>query len=185
VGLNTKSLHSPIALGVVRNNSVSKIKAYIGIDPGKSGAACLLAENGRYIFYDWPPKGDLFAVLKKIRQWNDYYDIQLAALELVNCGAVQGRKSAFAFGNNFGHWEMILIALEIPHIKPRPAEWQKGLVIRTDSKDPKTRAYMAVMRMYTTSIDQKLTKPKGKKILDGRVDALLIANHAKRWKEGS
>ncbi|KKN18259.1 hypothetical protein LCGC14_0957480 [marine sediment metagenome] len=159
------------------------IKAYIGIDPGKSGAACLLTETGRYIFFDWPSKDDLFNVLKKIRQWNDYYDIQLAAIELVNCGAVQGRKSAFTFGNNFGHWEMLLMALGIPHVKPRPSEWQKGLVIKTDSKDVKTRALMAVRRIYTAKIDRMLTKPKGKKILDGRVDALLIANYAKRWKE--
>jgi hypothetical protein len=50
-----------------------------------------------------------------------------AYLEQVYSSPQQGVKSAFTFGNGFGHLEMALTAAGIPFTRVRPQIWQKEL----------------------------------------------------------
>jgi hypothetical protein len=53
-----------------------------------------------------------------------------------------GVKSAFTFGNGFGHLEMALTAAEIPFSRVRPQEWQKamGCMTKGDKNVSKAKA---------------------------------------------
>ena len=78
-----------------------------------------------------------------------------------------GVKSAFTFGNGFGHIEMALTAAAIPFERVRPQVWQKALGCLTKG-------------------DKNITKQKAQemfpivKITHAIADALLIAEYNRR-----
>jgi hypothetical protein len=65
-----------------------------------------------------------------------------AYLEQVYSSPQQGVKSAFTFGNGFGHLEMALTAAGIPFTRVRPQIWQKelGCMTKGDKNITKQRA---------------------------------------------
>ncbi|MFO7877087.1 MAG: hypothetical protein R6U55_10955 [Desulfovermiculus sp.] len=142
------------------------MKAHIGIDPGQSGAVALLPVDDLPQINDWP--GDPSAAAEIIRDWSMGYQIQLVALESVHAMPKQGVASTFKFGANFGAWQGILAALGLPYLMPRPTEWQKGLVRKSDGADPKARSLAVARRLFP---DAELSKKKD----HGRADALLLA----------
>lgn len=144
-------------------------KAWIGIDPGKSGAAALIFEDGE-IVADWP--GDATGAADLLTSWRLEFQVVLVALERVHAMPGQGVKSMFTFGQNFGQWEGILAALSLPCLQPTPQEWQKGLVKASDGADTKTRALTVARRLFPDA-DLNLKKHHG------RADALLLAWWAK------
>ena len=85
----------------------------------------------------------------------------------------QGVSSTFTFGQNFGQWEGIIAAMSLPCLQPTPQDWQKGLVRKSDSEDPKARALIAARRLFP---DVDLSRKKD----HGRADALLLAWWARR-----
>jgi crossover junction endodeoxyribonuclease RuvC len=113
------------------------MKAYIGIDPGQSGAVALLPGDDPHRVEDWP--GDPSAAAEVLKGWSIEYQVQLAALESVHAMPKQGVSSTFRFGANWGTWQVILAALGLPYLMPRPTEWQKGLVRKSDGPDPKSQ----------------------------------------------
>jgi hypothetical protein len=119
----------------------------IGIDPGKSGGIA------------WKNPNDLVEVSKMPETLADLADLFLhiqdsangnhiwAYLEQVHAGVFQGGrtmgvKSAFSFGQNFGHLEMALSALRIAFVRTRPIEWQTKMKCKTggDKNISKRRA---------------------------------------------
>jgi crossover junction endodeoxyribonuclease RuvC len=144
----------------------TKNKAYAGIDPGLSGAVALLPDGELPQVEDWP--GDPSAAADIIRDWSMENEIQLVALEAVSSMPKQGVASTFKFGVNFGAWQGILSALGLPHLMPRPTEWQKGLVRKSDGADPKARSLAVARRLFPGA---ELSKKKD----HGRADALLLA----------
>lgn len=142
-----------------------KERAWIGIDPGKSGAIALIHRDGELVL-DWP--GDPASAADVLTTWRMEYRIELAALERVHAMPGQGVKSMFTFGQNFGQWEGILAALGIPHLQPGPQEWQKGLVKASDGQDTKARALTVARRLFP---DVDLSRKKD----HGKADALLLA----------
>jgi len=147
------------------------MKAVIGIDPGKSGAACLLTENLSFEFFDWPKDNDLYSVFMQLKTWRRDYQIIGAILEDVHAIYGTSAKSTFSFGTNTGHWEMALVATMISFFKPPPQTWQKGLVKKSDGQTTKERAYKVASRLFPAA---ELKGPRGGH-LDGRSDALLMA----------
>lgn len=143
-----------------------KPKAYVGIDPGQSGAVALVPDGELPQVEEWP--GDPSAATDLLRGWVLEYDIQLVALESVHAMPKQGVASTFKFGVNFGVWQGILSALGLPYLMPRPTEWQKGLVRKSDGPDPKARS-LAVARRLFPDVDLQRKKDHG------RADALLLA----------
>lgn len=148
------------------------IKAYLGIDPGASGAAALLTADGEAIVRDYPGDPSLAADL--VRAWRTEYRIELAALEAVHAMPKQGVSSMFKLGANFGAWLGILAALSIPHVLVRPQEWQRGILTKGDGTDTKARSLAAARRMWP---DLEL----GRKKDHGRADSLHLAAFARRY----
>lgn len=147
-----------------------KPRAWIGIDPGKEGAAALIFRDGQVVT-DWP--GDAAGAAELLLTWRPEYNVELVALERVGSMPGQGVKSMFSFGENFGTWQGILAALGIPHVMPRPQQWQRGLVMPSDGADPKARSLAVARRLFP---DADLSRKKD----HGRADALLLAWWARR-----
>ncbi len=143
-----------------------KIKAVIGIDPGKTGAAALLPAEGEPLIMDWP--GDPVAAAEILRDWSMEFDAQLVALESVHAMPKQGVSSTFSFGQNLGQWQGIVSALGLPCMMPRPAEWQKGMIRKADGRDTKARSLTVARRLFP---EADLSRKKD----HGRADALLLA----------
>ena len=147
--------------------------AFLGIDPGASGAVALL--SGEVVLVeDWP--GDPVAAADLLRSWLVEHDVKLCALERVASRPGQGVSSVFAFGANFGIWQGLLAALSIPYTLPTPQAWQKGVIVPSDGPDPKARALAVARRLFPAA---DLSRKKD----HGRADALLLAHHA-RMKGG-
>lgn len=153
------------------------MKAWIGIDPGKSGCLCILKENDDVIFIDWPKTNSNLDLYVAVRKSLSGLDIQKTALEKVSSMPGQGVRSMFSFGENNGSWKMLLAVLRLSYLDPTPQAWQKGIVRKSDSANAKHRSYLAASRIFPQHID-KLKGAKGG-IKDGRCDALLIAYYVK------
>lgn len=146
-------------------------KAYIGIDPGKSGAVALIHEEG-YEVFDWP--GDSTLASDIIRSWLARYNVVFAVLEKISAMPKQGVVSMFSLGQNLGIWQGILSALCIPYMMPTPRQWQKGLVDKKSGLDPKARSLTTARRLFPNA-------PLDRKKDHGRADALLLAFWAKTY----
>ena len=85
-----------------------KSKAFIGIDPGKTGAAALITHAGAHEILDYP--GDPSLIVDRFRSWKLSYEIVMAALEKVSARPGQGVVSMFTFGMRFSCWPMFLFA---------------------------------------------------------------------------
>jgi len=147
-----------------------KLKAYIGIDPGKGGALALITGDHHEV-EDYP--GDPAGVVDVLRSWAVRFDIRLAALEKVGARPGQGVVSMFSFGQNVGAYQGVLAALGIPFTTPTPRQWQKGIVDQKAGPDPKTRSLVTAKRLFP---DAELSRKKD----HGRADALLLAHWAAR-----
>lgn len=107
------------------------MKTFIGIDPGKSGGISWICD-GKACAEKMPlTLVDLWELLSGI--WAED-GVCRAFLEQVQPGGLSagkqgkmGAKSAFTFGNGFGHLEMALTALRIPFERVPPQKWQKSL----------------------------------------------------------
>lgn len=151
------------------------VKRVVGIDPGQTGAVCVLDEFGG-MFVDWA--GDPWGMAARLAEAIPPGIDTVAALERVHAMPKQGVSSTFKFGRNYGFWEGWLSARGIPCESPTPQTWQKGLVFPSDGADPKARALAVARRLYPGFAGMLVT-PRGR-ILDGRVDALLIAHWLRR-----
>jgi hypothetical protein len=90
-----------------------------------------------------------------------------AYLEQVHSSPQMGVKSAFTFGNGFGHLEMALTAAGIPFERVRPQVWQKAMGCMTKG-------------------DKNVSKRKAQELFPSLkvnhyiADALLIAEYGRR-----
>ena len=148
------------------------IKAFIGIDPGKFGAAALITQDESLVF-DWPGCPMLAASL--LKDWHLSYNIVLAAVEKVHAMPGQGVTSMFSFGQNLGQWQGILAAFGIPFLMPAPQTWQKGLVDKKAGQDTKEASLITARRLFPDAV-LHLKKHHG------RSDALLLAWWAMQQK---
>jgi len=115
---------------------------YAGIDPGKTGAICFLA-NDEIEILDF--KDD--KLLTTLKFYNAYYDLRVV-LEKVwgrspgvdpKTGKARqtGNTSGFNFGRNYGEWIGRLDALEIEYQLAAPVTWQKYIWGKKQPKDRK------------------------------------------------
>lgn len=144
----------------------------IGIDPGKNGGIAVLSEYGNYVIKMPDTIQDLWDAIEDIRGSDGYEYTSTsyrAYIESVSSSPQMGVKSAFTFGNGFGHLEMALTASGIPFERIRPQVWQKALGCLTGG-------------------DKNVTKAKAQemfpdfKITHATADALLIAEYGRRQK---
>ena len=146
------------------------MKAWVGIDPGATGAAALITAEGEAQTFDYP--GDLSLVADQLRSWRMEYNIQLATLEHVHAMPGQGVCSMFSLGMNAGGWQGVLAGLAIPFLLVKPRQWQNGILLKQDGPDTKSQSLVAARRLWP---DLEL----GLKKHHGRADALHLARYAR------
>jgi hypothetical protein len=148
---------------------------YIGIDPGQKGAiGFILGSTLRVI--DCPD-----TIPGMCRALDDALSTPgqdaRAMIEKVHAFYKSSAKSAFCFGENFGAWQAILAARGIVYEFVTPRTWQKVVFDSAKKLDnPKKQAAELAERLFP-GIE---FKTKRGRVLDGRADALLIAEYLKR-----
>ncbi len=149
------------------------MKYFLGIDPGQSGGWAMLGEDGTPEIEGY----GLFAEEPFIRSNYDPYfkNIVLACLEKVHAMPGQGVSSMFKFGTNFGWWQGVMDALEIPYELITPQRWMKTVL---DSGDRKPEHRMEFARRRWPDVSLKRKKDSGV------VDALCLAEYARLRSTG-
>lgn len=146
----------------------------IGIDPGASGGIAWITD-GRPCVEKMPETlADLWdLIFRSIACREDRYckdpakECIKAYIEIVHSSPQMGVKSAFTFGNGFGHLEMALTAAGIPFERVRPQKWQQamGCMTKGDKNVSKRRAQELYPQL---------------KVTHATADALLIATYGTR-----
>ena len=120
-----------------------KYETIIGIDPGANGGIAWITD-GRACAEKMPDTlQDLWELVVSISLEAGTGGMGIRAyLEAVSSSPQMGVKSAFTFGNGFGHLEMALTAAGIPFERVRPQVWQKalGCMTKGDKNVSKRRA---------------------------------------------
>lgn len=160
---------------------------FIGIDPGLHGAvSCITvggAIDGIHDGLSRPAdtgKGRRFNVARMLAILTSHSpELSFACIEQQQAMSKQGVTSTFRIGEGYGLWLGMLAALRIPHAVIRSQEWKKeyGLIQRgADTKARKAVTLECAERLFPCA---ELRGPKGG-MLDGRADALLIGEYARR-----
>jgi len=139
---------------------------WIGIDPGANGGIAWITD-GKACAEKMPETlYDLWFLILDIKSTGDCH----ALIEQVHSSPQMGVKSAFTFGNGFGHLEMALTAAAIPFERVRPQVWQKalGCLTKGDKNVSKRRAQELFPSM---------------KITHAIADSLLIAEYNRRTNQ--
>lgn len=153
------------------------IKLIIGIDPGKKGAISIITEYGKYEVFDMPlyPNGEIdgYAIYKCLeKSFALDYD-SFCFIEKSQPMPKQGVVSVFNYGAGYGKLLAALEILKIPYQEIRPQKWKKYFsLIKKDKKESVSLA----MKLFP---DIEYTTKRGR-LLDGRAEALLIAEYGKR-----
>lgn len=164
---------------------------YVGIDPGKDGAIASIGPFRSVEFFDTPVVGSgkrsydvaaMAGILKQLvasQKNQDQIEVKVA-LELNHARPGQGVTSMWSMGEGSGLWEGILAALSIPYEKVIPQRWHKEIL--SGLPKGKESSVLQAQRLYPECED-KLKTPRGR-LLDGRADALCIAEWLRRTNNG-
>ncbi len=118
--------------------------AYVGIDPGLSGAVVALASDKTILLRAKAPtfkqpvnhtKYDLQSMLNILKGLKELYPNITAGIERSHSRPTDSRRSAWTTGCGFGFWQMALVAADIPYEIIAPKSWQKLFV--DEGKDTK------------------------------------------------
>ena len=153
----------------------SKPKAWIGIDPGASGAIALITQTEvKALEFS---SATLHGYREQIIEWNQEYEIQGAGLEKVNAMPGQGVTSMFSFGQRYGELIGLAVALQLPITLVTPKEWQSLLKIKTTDKLTKPQRKKEIAKAVSLIFPQAYSLITGSKggIKDGVSDAISIA----------
>jgi len=163
------------------------MKAYCGIDPGKSGALAIIDENGINLVYEvFPLIGkeiDIRGLSNLIMRLKEFDKIHVV-LENVHSVHGAGAKSNFSFGHTNGMIEGILVSYKIPYTKVQPKEWQKEMCygipvqIKNGKNDTKLMSLLAAKRLFPE--ETFLATDRSKVPHDGITDAVLMAEFCRR-----
>lgn len=147
--------------------------AYLGFDPGRDGAMAVIGPHliPSALAFDKHVYVEELADLKK--QFNLF-----AVIEHVGAMPGQGVTSCFSFGESFGWLQGVLDAMHIPYELVRPQKWKRVFSCTSDKNTS-----IAVARRLFPEVDLRRTtfcrKPH-----DGKAEALLIAEYARRIRNG-
>ncbi|MGM9861218.1 MAG: hypothetical protein ACI30W_01345 [Muribaculaceae bacterium] len=142
---------------------------YLGIDPGKNGALCVLDSHGDIVRLDKmaPTPTELRELFDRLQELQPLYCI----IERVGGMPGQGGAAMFNFGYNYGQLIQCLTDYGIPHKEVVPAKWQTAEGCRGLKNESKTahknRIKDKAKRLY----------PKAKVTL-ATADAIMIARYA-------
>lgn len=165
-------------------------RAYLGIDPGASGALALLHGNALTI-YDMPLKqrkgrtgkvvteidtDRLWAIVRRAAHKSVEYDYFITpVLEQVGGLPRQGAASAFQFGRVYGQIEMACVANGLEITYAAPTKWKADA--RLIGKDKAASCALAA-ELWPQHAAQFFGPRGGLK--DGRAEAALLARFGQR-----
>ena len=162
------------------------MKVFIGIDPGKDGAMAILGYRDTPILV---PFGEV-EYADRLRGFDSFNDdninrtvggeqpVPFCVVEHVNAMPGQGVTSCFSFGQNFGFILGLLTAFRIPYELVRPQRWKREFSCTSD----KNTSIEVAKRLFP-GVDLRRT-PKCTKPHDGTCEALLMAEYARRIRNG-
>ena len=139
----------------------------IGIDPGVSGAICILTEGKITEIYEMPTMID---GKKNKKQVNGAEITNIINKELVNEKDInvviehvsampgQGVTSMFNFGQSFGVLKGICAALKLPVHFIRPVKWKKHFNLINTEKDASRTKVIEVFPYISSKISKKRCK---------------------------
>lgn len=157
------------------------IKAYVGIDPGITGAIATILENGALGLLDVPTYLDndhcsqynfleMYKVLGGLSKDNRVY----LSLEKQQAMPKQGVSSTFQIGRGYGAWEALCWATTPYFTIVSPRKWKKALGLTSDKEKSREMA----IKLYP-SLEHMLNRKKD----HNRAEALLLAHYTKLERE--
>ena len=150
-----------------------KVRAWVGIDPGKSGAMAV-------IWNDETLQPTLIEYTGPLCYKTSFCDILRTELRVVverlfaRPGKLSSAKANFELGRCMGELETMLAMLGVPYQQVTPQAWQKEFGISGDKE-----THIETARRLYPNVSLKRTE-KCAKDFDGYADALLIATWALR-----
>ena len=148
----------------------------IGIDPGVSGAICILTDGKITEIYEMPTMIDGKKNKKQVngaevtniinKELVSEKDINVV-IEHVSAMPGQGVTSMFNFGQSFGVLKGICAALKLPVHFIRPVKWKKHFNLINTEKDASRTKVIEVFPYISSKISKKKDANKA--------DAILIA----------
>lgn len=139
---------------------------FIGVDPGKSGGAALIDEDG--IIHSTV---NFKESEHDINCWFLAIDMAHAVIERVHSFPKQGVKSMFTFGQSYGFLRGMLVAHSFPFTEVAPGTWQRAQSCLT--KGDKRVTYRRAQQLFPEV-----------KVTHSIADALLIADYARKLDHG-
>lgn len=161
----------------------------IGVDPGKDGGVAVVDTRTRnYVVHDMPMLGTrIKGKGAKVRNKRVYdiaglvaifqpimHQVRAAAVEEVHAMPKQGVTSMFSMGAGWGLVYGMLAMAGLPILRPTPQAW-KGLILAGRGRD-KAASCLVAQELFPGA---PVKGPQGG-LLDGRAEALLIAEWAAR-----
>lgn len=166
-------------------------KLFMGIDPGLHGAIVVINGKGEIVCSENIPLiGSELDLRKLWTIFHEYFSEPIhVVIEQVHAIFGSAASATFTFGRVCGILEGFTVANDFNYTLIQPKVWQKEMFqgipeIKKPSKsgktsrlDTKKMAYIAKTRLFPTATG--FETPRGK-VIDGKVDALLIAEYARR-----
>ena len=147
-----------------------------GIDPGISGAICVLKEGKILEVYEMPTMID---GKKNKRQVNgaevtniflkELHNEDKAKVVVEHVTAMPGVTSMFNFGQSFGVLKGICAALKLPIYFVRPVKWKKYFNLIKTNKDASRTKVIEIFPYISSKISRKKDSNKA--------DSILIAKY--------
>jgi hypothetical protein len=169
----------------------AQAKAFIGIDPGKTGFICKMSEDG-IEFSQVPKIGTKVVDLLELSRLIESFQGLNCHCVIEDVHAIYGSSAGatFEFGRVVGNLESFLVAYRIPHTRVAPKKWQKemwqGVPVqkkksksgKTMTVDTKKMSEIAAKRLFPDVDLRKSTRAKNPD--DNKVDSLLMAEYCRR-----
>jgi crossover junction endodeoxyribonuclease RuvC len=163
---------------------------FIGIDPGLQGGIATIHKGGEITTLAMPTikigKKRMLdnALLAGTFSLPNILDIKsYAILEQQQAMPKQGVTSMFSIGYGFGALKQCLVDFNIPHEVVRAQTWQKEFDISGRKGNTKAQALQICQNLFPNL--NLLATERSKKPHEGIVDAMLIAEFARRKHEGA
>ena len=149
--------------------------AWGGIDPGKSGCACLLT-NEKIWFHDFVSEQKAAEI---IDQWNHDYRVRFL-LEKVQVIRKKEFLGGFQILEHYGFWRGVLVAFNCNFIVKTPLQWQKVMPgKRKRTETTKDRSLNFARKFYPAAAGLLARKKD-----NNRADALLMAHYIRQTEKG-
>lgn len=149
-------------------------KFYMGIDPGKNGAVCVLDSNGAIVQLDKMPETP-HELIENIESWTSTAwhpgNSLMCVLEKVGAHRGNAPQAMFNFGRNYGNIEAILISNRVSFQEVTPQKWQQHFQLghkKDHDSDTawKSHLWQSAKKLYPEAKIQKYA-----------ADAVLIARY--------